>query len=52
MSRPDDVLRLRHMRDHAAEVIAMSRHKLRPDLDEDRMPQLLKALDHLLSEFD
>lgn len=27
MSRHDDLIRLRHMRDHAAEAIAMIRHK-------------------------
>jgi hypothetical protein len=29
MSRHDDVIRLRHMRDHAAEAIAMTRRKKR-----------------------
>jgi len=37
MSRHDDVIRLRHMRDHAAEAIAMTRRKKRTDLDKDRM---------------
>jgi uncharacterized protein with HEPN domain len=40
MSRHDDVIRLRHMRDHAAEAIAMTRRKKRADLDQDRMLEL------------
>mgnify|MGYP003375915276 FL=1 len=40
MSRHDDVIRLRHMRDHAAEAIAMTRRKKRTDLDKDRMLEL------------
>jgi len=40
MSRHDDVIRLRHMRDHAAEAIAMTRRKKRTDLDQDRMLEL------------
>lgn len=40
MSRHDDVIRLRHMRDHAAEAIAMTRRKKRDDLDDDRMLEL------------
>lgn len=40
MSRHDDLIRLRHMRDHAAEAIAMTRHKKRSDLERDRMLEL------------
>lgn len=40
MSRHDDVIRLRHMRDHVAEAIAMTRRKKRADLDQDRMLEL------------
>jgi len=40
MSRHDDVIRLRHMRDHAAEAIAMTRRRKRADLDDDRMLEL------------
>lgn len=37
MSRRDDALRLRHMRDHAAEVIELARGRVRSDLDTDRL---------------
>ncbi len=40
MSRHDDLIRLRHMRDHAAEAIAMTRYKKRSDLEQDRMLEL------------
>lgn len=40
MSRHDELIRLRHMRDHAAEAIAMSKGKKRDDLDDDRMLEL------------
>jgi uncharacterized protein with HEPN domain len=40
MSRHDEIIRLRHMRDHAAEAIAMTRGKKRKDLDDDRMLEL------------
>lgn len=40
MSRHDDVIRLRHMRDHAAEALAMVRGKQRDDLEADRMLEL------------
>lgn len=40
MSHHDEVIRLRHMRDHAAEAIAMTRGKTRDDLDDDRMLEL------------
>ena len=40
MSRHDDRLRLRPMRDHAAGAIAMIRHKHRADLERDRMLEL------------
>ena len=36
MSRPDDTLRMRHMRDHAQEAVALVRGKSRADLDADR----------------
>ena len=40
MSRHDELIRLRHMRDHAAEAIAMVSGKNRDDLDVDRMLEL------------
>jgi uncharacterized protein with HEPN domain len=40
MSRHDEIVRLRHMRDHAAEAIAMTKEKKRDDLDDDRMLEL------------
>ena len=40
MSRHDDLIRLRHMRDHAAEAIVMTRRKKRTDLEHDRMLEL------------
>lgn len=40
MSRHDELIRLRHMRDHAAEAIAMVSGKNRDDLDNDRMLEL------------
>lgn len=40
MSRHDDGVRLRHMRDHAAEAITMTQGRRREDLDQDRMLEL------------
>ncbi len=40
MSRHDEIIRLRHMRDHAAEAIAMTKGKQREALDDDRMLEL------------
>ena len=37
MTRHDDSVALRHMRDHAAEAIAISRGRSRRDLDSDRL---------------
>ena len=46
MSRHDDLVRVRHMLDHAQEAPALVRGKLRDDLDSDRVLSL--ALVHLL----
>jgi uncharacterized protein with HEPN domain len=46
MSRRDDTVPMRHMLDHAREVVAMLRGRTRRDLDTDRMLQL--ALLHLI----
>jgi uncharacterized protein with HEPN domain len=46
MSQRDDVVRLRHMLDHAREAAALVRSKQRSDLDSDRVLSL--ALVHLL----
>lgn len=40
MSRHDDVVRLRHIRDYAMEAIALVRGKRRSDLDNDRLLEL------------
>jgi uncharacterized protein with HEPN domain len=40
MSHHDEIIRLRHMRDHATEAIDMTRGKRRADLDNDRMLEL------------
>ncbi len=40
MSRHDEVVRLRHMLDHAREAIALIRVKDRQDLDDDRVLSL------------
>jgi uncharacterized protein with HEPN domain len=40
MSRRDDTVPMRHMLDHAREVVAMTRNRSRRDLDTDRMLQL------------
>ncbi len=40
MSRHDELIRLRHMRDHAAEAIAMTKGKKRDDLTTDRLLEL------------
>lgn len=40
MSRHDEIIRLRHMRDHAAEAIAMVEGRARSALDDDRMLEL------------
>ena len=40
MSRHDELIRLRHMRDYAAEAIAMTKGKKRADLATDRMMEL------------
>jgi uncharacterized protein with HEPN domain len=40
MSRHDDLIRLRHIRDYAAEAIAMSAGKDRDDLGDNRMLEL------------
>jgi len=37
MTRHDDTIALRHMRDHAAEAVALSRGRSRGDLDDDRL---------------
>jgi hypothetical protein len=36
MSPPDDSLRLKHMRDYAAEAVQLSQGRTRTDLDTDR----------------
>ena len=46
MSRRDDTVPMRHMLDHAREVVAMVGGRMRQDLDTDRMLQL--ALTRLL----
>lgn len=46
MSRHDDLVRLRHMRDHAREALEMSRGRVQEDVVSDRMLQL--ALTRLL----
>ncbi len=46
MSRRDNLLRLRHMLDHAREAVAMAAGRTRGDLDRDR--QLNLALVRLL----
>lgn len=46
MSQRDDMVRLRHMLDHAREAVALVRGKQRSDLDSDRVLSL--ALVHLL----
>ena len=46
MSRHDDLVRVRHMLDHAQEAAVLVRGKLRDDLDSDRVLSL--ALVHLL----
>jgi uncharacterized protein with HEPN domain len=40
MSRRDDTVPMRHMLDHAREVVAMVHRRTRQDLDTDRMFQL------------
>jgi len=40
MTRHDDMIRLRHMLDHAREAVAMIRGRTRPDLDRNRMLEL------------
>jgi len=40
MSRHDELIRLRHMRDHAAEAIAITKGKKRDDLATDRLLEL------------
>lgn len=40
MSRHDDLIRLRHMRDYASEAIKLSQGKTREDLDNDRLLEL------------
>lgn len=37
MSTPDDSLRLKHMRDYAAEAVQLSQGRSRTDLDSDRL---------------
>ena len=37
MTRRDDTVALRHMRDHAAEAVKIVRGRLRSDLDSDRL---------------
>ncbi len=46
MSRHDDLVRLRHMRDYAREAIAMAANRSQEELATDRMFQL--ALTHLV----
>jgi len=46
MSRHDDLVRLKHMRDHAREAIAFAKERNRDELDHDRMLQL--SLAHLI----
>ena len=43
MSRHDDAIRLRHMLDHAREVVALSAGKSRQDLNSERMLDLALA---------
>ena len=51
MSRRDDSVPMRHMLDHAREVVAMVRGRTRSDLDTDRMFQLaLTRLIEILGE--
>lgn len=51
MSRRDDTVPMRHMLDHAREVIAMVRGRTRQNLDADRMLQLaLTRLIEILGE--
>jgi len=40
MTQHDDVIRLRHMLDHALEAVEMARGRQREDLERDRMLQL------------
>ena len=40
MSRHDEYIRLRHMRDHAAEAIGMTEGRKRGDLSTDRLLEL------------
>ena len=40
MSRHDEMIRLRHMRDYAAEAIALTRGRQREDIEEDRLFEL------------
>ena len=40
MSQHDDMMRVRHMLDHAREALALARGKLRADLDSDRVLSL------------
>ncbi len=40
MSRHDELIRLRHMRDHAAEAIAITKGRKRDDLATDRLLEL------------
>lgn len=40
MSRHDELIRLRHMRDHAAEAIALTQNRKRGDLATDRLLEL------------
>lgn len=40
MPSPEDIVRVRHMLDHAREAIAMIEHRSRTDLESDRMLQL------------
>jgi uncharacterized protein with HEPN domain len=40
MTRRDDTVALRHMRDHVAEAVELSRGRKRADLDEDRIYSL------------
>lgn len=51
MSRHDPVLRLRHMRDFAAEALKHTQGKSRPDLEKERLLQLsLARLVELIGE--
>lgn len=40
MSRHDEIICLRHVRDHAAEAISMTKGKKRESFDNDRMLEL------------